>query len=213
MTNTAYVQETPVSATSVLGLIGELILVRTPHSPINVWGKTQTDTIKKELDVKNVAVVLSSMSPGSVETALIATEKPLDEIVQMPELSLPVADHPTEVMFRQLGNTTLQRYFEHDLGGHMRAYGRNALAHILARIREENITSSARPTILVVGHEVYLNAIAWALAQVFKKDGYDARCINHSALYTVLNEGDMLIVDIEQPNRLACDHFRQRQTQ
>lgn len=160
-----------------MALITTLILVRHGKAPKTSpeqrdWDRALSEIgteQSKKLGVKIAGIkfdhVVCSPLPRAVQTIEIATDYRYT-ITIIGSLACPTDGvHPIDRMFNQLGYKPLSDYFAHELGDHLKIWGRTALERVLDALGEK-----PNQIVLVGGHAVLQNALGWALCEAVHKD-------------------------------------------
>ncbi|HEY9584009.1 MAG TPA: hypothetical protein VJI33_00285 [Candidatus Paceibacterota bacterium] len=145
------------------------------------------------------------------QTLTIATNG-IYQIQEVPELTCPTDGvHPIDVMFNApgMGYVPLAKYFEHQLGEHLKVWARTALMAVVTYI-------SMKPgkKVLVGGHAVLQPALMWAIAEAMMAYGEgfkteNACDIQKMALEVNLQECEALRLNIacHEAGVTRCEHI------
>ncbi len=161
----------------ILALVKTIVLARHGKAPktfpdqrdeariLNDLGVTQAKKLGEKIADLTFDAVVSSPLTRACETLKIATEGKY-QIVLFSELTCPTDGvHPIDIMFNELGYATLYDYFAHELGDHLKAWGRTALDAIL-----NHLGNKPDQVVLVGGHAVLQNALGWAFCEALHRD-------------------------------------------
>jgi hypothetical protein len=120
-------------------------------------------------------------------------------------------EDPIQIMWAELGNTPLARYFEHRLGNSLKVWAQIALGDLMDGI--ETINDKVG-TVLVGGHAILQNALLWAIAKAVAKEccwaSTGINTAEQMALEAILGEGEAFVLKFacHEAGVTTCEHIR-----
>lgn len=175
-------------------------------------GLQQAGALKAKLKDHPVDLVVSSPLVRAVDTISIATGKPKTDIILL--AALGCSDDPADplnIMYNELGYVPLitddlekPGYFQHELTHNLKDYGHMALKSVIAVSEEASRRLGGRPIhVIIGGHAVCQNALAWALCEQLEQDGPAAQLVTR----TSLGEAEAFRFDLTGAE-IACEHIK-----
>lgn len=159
---------------------------------LNELGIRQAKALGLCIQNCGINAVLSSPLKRVMNTVRIATNGSGLSIRPITELTC--SDDPRDplmVMWLELGNVPITRYFAHDLGKHLKDWGRTALSAIIRELQN----GGSGQKVLIGGHALLQNALLWAISEdLFYNMRTNWRILEEMAR-TPLNEGEAFSVE------------------
>ncbi len=202
-----------------LQTVQTIILVRHAKAPktspeqkdedrqINQLGHDQAKKLGLKLQTFEFDAVLSSPLQRVKQTLAIATNSRYP-VIEVPELTCPTGGHPIDIMFNELGYVPMAKYFKHPLGNHLKWWGQKALEAVVG-----SLSPKPNQTVLVGGHAVLQNALAWAIAEALEKEFGAAGTVGaqNMVLDETLNDAEAFRLTLGfgniTPHRLNYEHI------
>ncbi len=212
---------TPHTGERIATLITLLVLARHGKAPktspdqqdedrtLSELGIAQAKKLRAKLEGMTFDTVLSSPLVRARDTVAIAIENK-NSIVLIDELTCPTDGiHPVDTMFNELGYRPLQDYFDHQHGDHLKAWGITALEKVL-----DTIEGKPGQKVLIVGHAVLQNALAWALCEALRNTVENDAAME-IIMETPLGEGEAFALKTYvklvggDSGEIHCEHIKQ----
>lgn len=211
-------QISPTTGERIIALIITLVLARHGKAPkisptqkdedrtLNELGFEQAKKLAAKIGDTEFDSVLCSPLLRAHETIMIAVNS-RTKIKTVPELTCPTDGvHPIDRMFNQLGYKPLSDYFAHELGDHLKTWGRTALEKVLDALGEK-----PSQTVLVGGHAILQNALGWAICEALTEAKADAEKARAMVLTVSLGEGEAFKLTppiAPSEGEATCEHIK-----